>query len=250
MWGEDPKSVIDMPDVGGGEEESEQWLTTFADLSMLLLVFFILLFTMSTLDEKKFTDSFTAVKQALGSDNEMLMSARLEQDEAVILESVRLKKQLIEAQKKVYAEIRTFLNTKGVEGVVGSVFDEGVITLKVPGDVLFKKGEVELNPAGKQMLQTFKEFFIQRKDQMINIKGYTDDSAPLATSRFKDNWEISALRAVNVLRFFLENSFEPVRLSATGLADLDPLFPNTTPANRAKNRRVEFVLEKRIGGDN
>jgi chemotaxis protein MotB len=236
-----------MPEVDADSESVDDWITTFADMSMLLLVFFILLFTMSELDVKKFTDSFTSVKQALGQEGQQLTTVQVQSDEAAILESVRMQKQLIESQRKVYSEIRTFMNRKGVEGVVGAVFDEGVITLRVPSGVLFKSGQVELTPEGEQVMRIMKDMFIQRNDQDINIRGYTDDVPPGSGSRFKDNWEISSLRSVSVLRFLIRQGIEPSRLTATGLADMDPLFPNTSPQNRAKNRRVEFVLEKRIG---
>lgn len=231
------------------DDGPDEWIVTFADISMLLLVFFILLFSMSTLDIKRFTDSFTSVRLALGDEDSRALTSRvgIESDEGSIIESVLLQRQLIEQQRKVFAEIRTFMNRKGLEGIIGSVFDEGIITLNVPGKVLFAPGQVELSPEGQKAMDTLLEIFIQRKDQVINIRGYTDDVPPAKDSRFKDNWEISALRSVNVLRYLMRKGIEPSRLTATGLADLNPLYPNTSPENRAKNRRVEFVLEKRIG---
>ncbi len=232
-----------------GEDNSEgDWITTFADISLLLLVFFILLFSMSELDPTKFNDSFTSVKAALGKDGKDLMTARITSDEAAIVESVRLQRQLIEEQRRTYTEMRTFLNRKGVEGTIGAVFDEGIITLRAPGDVLFPSGEVDLTPTGKRVIKMLRDFLIQKPDQQINIRGFTDNVPPRPGSRYKDNWEISSLRAVNVLRFLLEQGIEPSRMTATGLADLEPLYPNSSPDNKAKNRRVEFVLEKRIGG--
>ncbi len=65
-------------------------------------------------------------------------------------------------------------------------------------------------------------------------------------SRFKDNWEISALRALNVLRYFLALGIDPDRMTATGLADTRPIVPNISPENRQKNRRVEIVLEREV----
>jgi chemotaxis protein MotB len=88
---------------------------------------------------------------------------------------------------------------------------------------------------------------VKNKAQTINIKGYTDDLKPSSSSRYRDNWEISALRAVNVLRYYIEHGIESQRLTATGLGDLDPLMPNTNEANRSQNRRVEFVFERRVG---
>ena len=226
--------------------ESNEWITTFADLSMLLLVFFILLYSMSTLDPKKFTDSFLSVKRALGKKDDQLMTARVKTEEAAILDTVRMQKQLIESQRKVFSDVRTFITRKGVEGVVGAVLDEGTITLRLPGDVLFASGQVELAPKGKQVVKTLRDFLVRSVDQHINIKGFTDDVPPSPQSRFKDNWEISSLRAVYVLRYLMQLGIDQKRLTATGLADLEPLFPNNSPENRARNRRVEIVLEKRV----
>jgi len=226
--------------------ESNEWITTFADMSLLLLVFFILLYSMSTLDETKFTDSFLAVKVALGQKEDKLMTARVKTEEAAILDTVRLQKQLIEAQRKVFSDVRTFITRKGVEGVVGAVLEEGKITLRVPGDVLFAPGQVELGPQGKAVIKTLKDFLVKSVDQQISIKGFTDDVPPSPQSRFKDNWEISSLRAVYVLRYLMELGLDQKRLTATGLADLEPLYPNTTAENQARNRRVEIVLEKQV----
>ncbi|BBD08103.1 OmpA/MotB family protein [Desulfovibrio ferrophilus] len=226
--------------------ESNEWITTFADMSLLLLVFFILLFSMSTIDQTKFTDSFLAVKVALGQKEKELMTARVKTEEAAILDTVRMQKQLIESQRKVFSDVRTFITRKGVEGVVGAVLEEGKITLRVPGDVLFAPGQVELGPQGKKVIRTLKDFLAKSVDQHMNIKGFTDDVPPSRNSRFKDNWEISSLRAVYVLRYLMELGLDQKRLTATGLADLEPLYPNNTAENRARNRRVEIVLEKRV----
>jgi len=245
-----PDDDTPMGDSDLDEEEGEggEWLVTFADMSMLLLTFFILLFSMSTLDITRFSDSFTSVRQALGQDGERASTLRVESDDGAILESVMLQKQLLDAQRKVYSDIRTYMNRQGVEGIIGAVFDEGVITLNVPSSALFEKDEVTVSPQGREVLLKLKDIFIKRNDQDINIRGYTDSDPPAPGSRFADNWEVSALRAVNVLRLYLEVGIEPNRLTATGLADLHPLYPNTTSENKARNRRVEFVLEKRIGG--
>ncbi|WP_235896645.1 flagellar motor protein MotB [Oceanidesulfovibrio marinus] len=237
--------------VGVGIDEDndgpDEWIVTFADVCMLLLVFFVLLYSMSTIDLTRFTDSFTAVRQALGREGMTATHMRVEQEEGAIMESVLLQRQLLADQRKVYTEMRTFMNRKGLEGVIGAVFDEGVITLRLPSGVLFAPGKAEITPEGRKVLSQLKDLFIQRNDQHIDIRGFTDNTPPPEDSRFKDNWELSAMRAVNVLRLLLEDGVEASRMTATGLADMDPIYPNTSPDNRAKNRRVEFVLEKRVG---
>lgn len=228
------------------EEEGREWLTTFADLSMLLLVFFILLYSMSTLDNEKFSETFSSVTQALSGQMEQIATSRITQEEAgVLLDQVMMQRQIVESQRKVFSEVKALQTEKGIEGVVSATFENGLITLRAPGDVFFSPGQVALSPLGEKIMMTMKDFFIQHPDQVINIRGYTDDTQP--TGRvYQDNWEVSALRAVNVLRFLLDQGIEPGRLTATGLASLNPIVPNTSAANRAKNRRVEFILEKRV----
>ena len=232
------------------EDSSNEWMTTFADLSMLLLVFFVLLYSMSTLDTEKFSETFSSVTQALQGKMQKLSTSRITREEAgVLIDQAIMRRQIIESQRKVFAEVKTLQTKKGVEGLVSANFEDGIITIRVPGDIMFKSGDISLSPKGVQVLATLKNFFIQHKDQNIKVIGYTDNTRPGPNSRFKDNWEISALRAVTVLRELLKMKIEPTRLTATGLAYLNPIYPNTTDEYRAKNRRVEFVLEKRVMGN-
>ncbi|HEU6436793.1 MAG TPA: flagellar motor protein MotB [Nitratidesulfovibrio sp.] len=229
------------------DEPPQEWLATLADVSMLLLCFFILLFALSTIDKTKVTETFDAVRTVFGGkDKELSTSAVRSEDTGALLESVRLQRQIIEAQRNTYSEMRTYFNKTGVEGIIGAVFDEGVITLRIPAEVMFAPGETDLSPQAERYLKPLADLFVRKKDQSINIRGFTDDSQPGATSRFRDNWELSSLRAVSVLRYFLKAGIDSKRLTATGLGELDPLFPNTTEENRARNRRVEFMLERRV----
>jgi len=233
----------------GDSDGGSEWLTTFADLSMLLLVFFVLLYSMSTLDTEKFSETFSSVTRALQGKMDKIATSKITREEAgVLIDQALMRRQIIESQRKVFAEVKTLQTKKGVEGLVSAHFEDGIITIRVPGDVMFKSGQVVLTPKGVQVVTTLKNFFIQHKDQNIKIIGYTDNVRPSKRSRFHDNWEISALRAVNVLRELLKMGLESTRLTATGLAYLNPIYPNTTDEYRAKNRRVEFVLEKRVMG--
>ena len=140
-------------------EEERSWLTTFADLSLLLMVFFVLLFSMSTLDAKRFTDSFQSVKTALSGSKLDIGTTRISPDEAgALVDQVRIRRQIIESQRKVYADLQFYQNTKGLKGVVGAHFDNGFIVLRVPSEVLFAPGEVELRPEGVEVLRSSRIF--------------------------------------------------------------------------------------------
>lgn len=232
-------------------EEAEtptEWLTTLADLSMLLMSFFIMLFSMSSLDVKKFTDSFTSVRSALGNKSTQIASAPVAvQEMSTLVEQARIRQRIIGEQRRVYDQFRSYVSNKGIDGVVAATLEAGKITIAFPAGVLFAKDSVDLSEEGKARLRTLYDFLIKTAGERINIRGFTDDQPPVAGGRFRDNWEISSLRAVAVLRYMLSLGMSPNRLTATGLADLEPLYPNDTPEHRARNQRVEFVLERSIG---
>ncbi|MFP4167842.1 MAG: flagellar motor protein MotB [Desulfonatronovibrionaceae bacterium] len=232
------------------DEGDSSWITTFADICLLLLVFFILLFSMSSVSKGKFQNTIMSVSRALGNENIGFKGMRVgSPDQGALLDQAAQRNRMLEAQKEVFSDFQMYFSQKGSEGIIGANLDAGKISLRIPGNVLFASGEVELTEEGRNVLQDLEDFFIRHSDQQINIQGYTDDVPPASGSRFKDNWEISSLRAINVLRFFLERGLEPERLTATGFADMRPLVPNNTEENRARNRRVEIVLEKMIGGE-
>ncbi len=234
-------------------EESEvpsEWLTTLADMSMLLMSFFIMLFAMSSVDTKKFADSVASVRSALGSNGKSMTTAPVSSAEmSTLVEQARLKQRIIGEQRRVYDQFRSYVSSKGLEGVVAATLESGKITIAFPSGVLFPKDGVDLTEEGKARLRTLYDFLVKTAGERINIRGFTDDQPPAPGSRFRDNWEVSSLRAVAVLRYMLSLGMPPNRLTATGLADLEPLYPNNTPEHRARNQRVEFVLERFIGGE-
>ena len=230
-------------------EVPSEWLTTLADMSMLLMSFFIMLFAMSSVDSKKFTDSVASVRSALGGTGKNTTTAPVSSVEmSTLVEQARLKQRIIGEQRRVYDQFRSYVSTKGLEGVVGATLEAGKITISFPSGVLFPKDGVDLSEEGKARLRTLYDFLVKTAGERINIRGFTDEQPPGAGSRFRDNWEVSSLRAVAVLRYMLSLGMPSTRLTATGLADLEPLYPNDTPDHRARNQRVEFVLERFIGG--
>jgi chemotaxis protein MotB len=157
------------------------------------------------------------------------------------------REQLVAMQTHAFSDIRAFLVQNGLESGIEALREEASIILRLPEGMLFAPGAEAVLPDGLKTLNQLKDLFIIQHQQTINIRGYMDDSPAPPGARVRDNWELSALRAAQVLRHLLAQGIEPWRLSATGFGGLEPLFPNTTEENRAKNRRVEFVLERRLG---
>jgi chemotaxis protein MotB len=229
------------------EQELQTWQTTFADLTTLLLVFFVLLYSMSWIDTGKYLASFASIKAALGT---VTGSPIVLQDDqgGVFMNEVQKYRQIMAEQENNISSFRQFSTEHGIEGMVGANLESGIITLRAPADTLFKSNSATLTPEAIRVITLLKDYFLLHHDLKINIKGHTDNLLPAPGGRWKDNWELSSMRAVAVLKLLLKLGIKPERLTATGMGSFQPAFPNNTPENRAKNRRVEFILEKTIGG--
>ena len=120
----------------------------------------------------------------------------------------------------------------------------GTIMISLPESILFQSGEARVRSEALPFLKALSEILIEM-DRHLRILGHTDN-VPIRTAQFPSNWELSAGRAVMVVRIFSELYGVPIsHLSATGLADAKPIASNDTPEGRTKNRRVEIiVLEK------
>lgn len=247
-------SNLDDDDEGGAEVD-ESWMGTFSDMCLLLLVFFVLMVSMSTMEQVKFQSVFGSLRDAFGGlpvPNDVITGYSVpthnEKEVQDMREFVRIREEMLEAQRMVYDAVKSYISTKVEEGNMSAVFNDGIITISVPDNVLFGPGSEDLAPGADETLGKLLTLFQSQRDQVINIKGYSDNSPISPGARYRDNWELSAMRAINVLRWLKDAGIPIVRLTATGMGDLDPLFPNDTPENQAKNRRVEFVLERRVSG--
>lgn len=241
-----------IPEPEPEESEDTSWMATFSDMVTLLLVFFVLLVSMSNVEVKRFQTVFGSMRMAFGglsssevAGGQMQSNANNNMQQSV-QDLMRIRQELLKNQENVFDAIQSYLSKKNVEGDVGAVLDEGTITLTIGDNLLFKEGSEELSPGAEEQLGTILEVIEANREMTVNIKGYTDDSPIPAGARFKNNWELSALRAVNVLRWLVEHGIDPLRITATGMGDLNPRFPNDSPKNRAKNRRVEFCLERQV----
>lgn len=254
-------------------EESNGWITTFADLMTLLLVFFVLLFSMSTLEKERFASTVQSFQLAISTSSggsiiplpeELRVPATelpesLEDDsqplqiqpEPIILEDEkpRVPEVLEESERTQELEymsnsLKDVFSTMGVKDVVevGEPKD-GKIRIRVKGSVLFNSGDAAFKRQMMPILDGLLDRLEENPEFQVDIQGHTDN-VPIETVQFPSNWELSAVRATTVLRYMVRGGIDPERLTATGYGDSLPIGPNNTPEQRADNRRIEFVLEK------
>ncbi|MFQ5692091.1 MAG: OmpA family protein [Nitrospinota bacterium] len=156
-----------------------------------------------------------------------------------------LREQRLERRSKVYNRMVQNLEKEVEQGKLKLNEVRGRLTVSVLDRIVFSEGGTEINPAGKAVLDKLARLLRGITDKRIQVEGHTDNLPvrPTAASRFRDNWELSALRAASVVRYLHEvGGVDATLLSAVGYGPFQPVASNDTPEGRRKNRRIEIVL--------
>ena len=224
---------------GGGEA----WLATYADLVTLLLCFFVLLFAMSTVDAQKFKAFVSSFQGGAGVmpggdsiDNMPTLSGDSEEEKDQEMEDLTAIKLLIDE----YSE------EQGIQAEIKTVIGERGLLIRSLDNVFFDSGKAEIKPEAKSMLDFIAEIIKKEEFQgrQIRIEGHTDSDPIISISnRYPTNWELSAIRSTNVLRYLVEyQNIEGNRVSSSGYGSERPLVTNDTAENKAINRRVDIII--------
>ncbi len=141
-------------------------------------------------------------------------------------------------------ELDSYAARHGFAQHVSTTIEKRGLVIRVLTDsLLFASGSATLESQADPLLSEVADLVNVDQVHPIAVEGNTDD-IPVQSSQFPSNWELSAARASTVVRFLISHSVDPQRLSATGYADLHPIASNETAAGRARNRRVEIVLQR------
>ncbi len=219
------------------------WLITYADLVTLVLVFFVLLFSLSKMELGNMTEALKSYDITVGTETPKTSLFDII-DTGSIGKGKKLDDLTGMREVDILKEINSFISRKSLQGSIEAEFTEGRIVLRVEGKVLFNSGSADLLPEAAYILSDIIQIIENNPQYDVDIQGHTDNR-PINTPEFASNWELSAIRATTVLRFLIKNGVFQDRLTATGFADLKPVASNNNPEGRRKNRRVEFVLREK-----
>ena len=230
------------------QKNSSLWMVTFSDLVMLLLTFFVLLLSMSSMDRKKLESLSTHFKEATGllefsgykeiSNLKSFLKEYKKSDSLImvnhsqLLEMVAPSDALDEKLEELMGDTGEAISIEDDERGIVLSFHENIIF--DPGQTTIKK---EIIPILDNLAKT-----IDGCSNDIHIMGHTDN-VPIRSRLYPSNWELSSYRGLSVLNYFLkEKKLSPSRFSVGGYGSSRPLRPNDTPKNRAFNRRVEIIF--------
>ena len=229
------------------DQNGSRWLTTFNDMVTLLMVFFVLLFSLSNIDARKMADFQNALQSGLGILRPGQRSNITIKDAQPIKDMSHIETQAEgrsgTQQRNMEQTIETVLDSLDADIGLQVIYSEEGAHLSFEDGVLFDFGRADLSHKGYAVLDKIADV-IRRMTYPIRVEGHTDN-VPIRTKRFPSNWELSTIRAVNVLKYLVdEGKIDPRRLSAVGYGESKPIAANDSPRHRAKNRRVEIVLLK------
>jgi len=228
------------------------WLVTFSDLVMLLLTFFVLLLSMSSMDTKKLKSMFAHFKGATGALEFAGMRGvhdltgfikKYQDTEGLLVIDPGLVKELLLPSMDSEGQLESKL--KDFQEALRILDDNRGIVLSIQENLIFDPGESKIKKEVLPILEAISRA-IDASTNDILIMGHTDD-VPIKNERYDSNWELSADRGLSVLDYYVrDKGLPPSRFTVGGYGPSRPLLPNSTPKNRALNRRVEIIF-KHIG---
>jgi chemotaxis protein MotB len=172
--------------------------------------------------------------------------AALEKElEIKISEISKEKEEQIDRLKNAYDKLVLDMEKEIEEGQIQITQLADRLSVSMVDRILFPSGKAEITPEGLEILERVGNVLKNTENKIIRVEGHTDNVAihSKLQEQFPTNWELSAARAINVVRFLQDNvAIEPVRLQAIGMSEYHPVASNKTAAGRSQNRRIEIIL--------
>ena len=238
----------------------ERWLVSYADFITLLFAFFVVMYSVSSVNEGKYkvlSDTlegiFNAPRRApvpvpAPPDRSDTNGGTIPRDQMVnpVLEVPRNQEGMAERRT---AELKSIANQFSAEfdalvnqGLVTVNRNDTYIEVSLRNSLLFSSGDAEPHYDAFPVIEHIAQI-LRGHDNAILIEGFTDD-LPINSSRYPSNWELSADRAATVVRLLAANGVDPQRMGAVGYGQFQPIARNDTPEGRRRNRRVVILISR------
>jgi chemotaxis protein MotB len=233
---------------GGGDGGGDRWLVSYADFITLLMVMFVVLYSMGQTDVKKYKRLAESMRMAfsLGTGSKIIdvkiNSAAGDggtdgQPDPITVQGLPKKPP---EDQEVAAELTSMLQTyKLGDSVSVQTNIEGVL-ISLSEKIIFTPGTAHLQDEAYPVLDTIIKMLLPIENQ-VRIVGHTD-TTPSSDSRYPTNWDLSVGRAIIISQYMISKGIEPSRFSVAGRGEYQPIFPNDTPEHRALNSRADIIV--------
>lgn len=232
----------------------DRWMVSYADFITLLFAFFVVMYSISSVNEGKYRTLSDSLGEAFSNKAQPVSEADVLRADPTLIPLENASMIDVEKRRELSEEIlkeRQQLSqvSDQLEQLLMPFIDEKLVSVKkndywieleMNSELLFLSGEAELSKKALPVLKKIIEV-IKPLPNMINIEGHTDN-IPIDTVKFRSNWDLSSARATSVVHEFVKGDINPLRLSAIGYGEFHPIGDNQIQEGRFQNRRVVLVL--------
>ncbi len=235
---------------GGG---TERWLVSYADFITLLMVLFVVLYSMGQIDIKRYKQLAESLRAAFSGGPVRIVDPGIDQvggvdqDKAAAPIVIPGIPQVPVDSVEVAGQLTDMLQAAHLGGSVSVQNNIEGVLISLSEKLLFKPGTAELQAEAYPVLDTIVQMILPLENE-IRIIGHTDNSPP-TDPRFTNNWELSTARAIMIARYFEAGGIDPKRMTVSGRGEFKPVFPNDTPEHRALNTRAEIIVVYSVASD-
>jgi len=253
------------------KENGERWLLTYSDLITLLMIFFVVLYSMSKVDAQRFAAVAESLNKALGGGTPAKIELAKSQVGPSLFQTGTpsskttvpgngtdpnntaytkpeasanasqgngdTEKMTIDAIK---AKLDKFAADNGIQSTLVTTIEERGLVVSIQETLLFESGSADITARARDILEKISTVLAVAPNQ-IKVEGHTDN-LPINTAKFPSNWELSVIRSTNVVHILQHDGISPDRLSAAGYGEFRPISSNDTDAGRGKNRRIDLII--------
>jgi len=211
-------------------DTSDLWIVPYADFMSVLMIFFLLMyaFAYSYKSDNRFKRIVTNIQQEMGGKIDTELVERMIEQERT---------------GQMVSKFDEMIEKLKLNNMVSVNSNAEHIKIVFANPVLFGPGEYRLKTESRELLRDMAQIILKATDNEIVVEGHTDNIPFTGTGRFKSNWELSVARAMEVVKYLVEEQgLAPARMAAAGYGEFRPILPNDTEENRAQNRRIEIDI--------
>lgn len=226
-----------------GHMNHERWLLSYSDFMTLLMILFVVMFAMSSVDQTKYKQLTESMRVAMGGGktiigNESAVSIKDKSSQV----NTEIKAEDEESKlEQLKSQVDKYLEQNGMKGSVSTQIDERGLVVSINDTLFFDSGRAEMKTEPQKKLIEIGKM-VNQLDNYIRVEGHTDN-VPISNGQFSSNWQLSSARAANVTEFLIAScGIQPQKLSAVGYGEYRPILDNSTEEGRAKNRRVDIII--------
>lgn len=222
----------------------ERWLVSYADFITLLFAFFVVMYSISSLNE----DKYKIIAESLGDvfmqaeRPAQLISVGEETPRAIAQEPEGVSGQIQDPLEGIAQSLRQGFGGMLADGRLKLRGNETWLEIELNSSLLFSSGDAIPNDSALLLIEGIAKILAPYRNP-IKVEGYTDN-LPISTASYPTNWELSAARAASVVRLLAAHGVTPARLSAVGYGEYQPVADNRNALGRARNRRVVLAISR------